>query len=49
MVSFMLGHTVAMPADLIAISTLLVPGLQRRSRFRTQYTGRTLRENLCDT
>jgi hypothetical protein len=25
---------------------LLVPELQRRGRFRTSYTGRTLRENL---
>jgi hypothetical protein len=25
----------------------LVPELQRRGRFRTAYTGRTLRENLA--
>jgi FMN-dependent oxidoreductase (nitrilotriacetate monooxygenase family) len=45
---FMLGHTVSMPVDLIAISDLLVPELQRRGRFRTEYTGRTLRENLAE-
>jgi FMN-dependent oxidoreductase (nitrilotriacetate monooxygenase family) len=45
---FMLGHTVALPADLIGIVDLLVPELQRRGRFRTEYKGRTLRENLSD-
>jgi hypothetical protein len=29
------------------IVDLLVPELQRRDRFRTGYTGRTLRENLA--
>ena len=29
------------------IVDLLVPELQRRGRFRTGYTGRTLRENLA--
>lgn len=46
---FMLGHTVSMPLDLIGIADLLVPELQRRGRFRTRYTGRTLRENLLDS
>jgi hypothetical protein len=46
---FMLGHTVSMPKDLIAIVDLLVPELQRRGRFRTAYSGRTLRENLAET
>jgi FMN-dependent oxidoreductase (nitrilotriacetate monooxygenase family) len=46
---FMLGHTVSMPKDLIAIVDLLVPELQRRGRFRTAYSGRTLRDNLADT
>jgi FMN-dependent oxidoreductase (nitrilotriacetate monooxygenase family) len=46
---FMLGHTVSMPGDLIGIVDLLVPELQRRGRFRTQYSGRTLRENLADS
>jgi FMN-dependent oxidoreductase (nitrilotriacetate monooxygenase family) len=45
---FMLGHVVSMPADLAAIADLLVPELQRRGRFRTEYRGATLRENLFD-
>jgi len=45
---FMLGHTVSMPADLIAIVDLLIPELQRRGRFRTAYHGRTLREHLSE-
>jgi alkanesulfonate monooxygenase SsuD/methylene tetrahydromethanopterin reductase-like flavin-dependent oxidoreductase (luciferase family) len=45
---FMLGHVVSMPRDLDAIVDLLVPELQRRGRFRTEYKGRTLRENLFD-
>jgi FMN-dependent oxidoreductase (nitrilotriacetate monooxygenase family) len=45
---FMLGHTVSMPADLIRIVDLLVPELQRRGRFRTRYTGRTLRDHLSE-
>ncbi len=45
---FMLGHIVSMPGDLIAIVDLLVPELQRRGRFRTEYKGRTLRENLAE-
>jgi FMN-dependent oxidoreductase (nitrilotriacetate monooxygenase family) len=45
---FMLGHTVSMPADLVRIVDLLVPELQRRGRFRREYAGRTLRENLFD-
>ena len=44
---FMLGHTVSLLADLIGIADFLVPELQRRGRFRTAYTGRTLRENLA--
>jgi alkanesulfonate monooxygenase SsuD/methylene tetrahydromethanopterin reductase-like flavin-dependent oxidoreductase (luciferase family) len=45
---FMLGHTVEMAVDLIGITDLLVPELQRRGRFRTEYRGRTLRENLAE-
>jgi FMN-dependent oxidoreductase (nitrilotriacetate monooxygenase family) len=45
---FMLGHVVSMPGDLAAIVELLVPELQRRGRFRREYKGRTLRENLFD-
>jgi len=46
---FMLGHIVSLPGDLQAIVDLLVPELQRRGRFRTEYQGRTLRENLLDS
>jgi FMN-dependent oxidoreductase (nitrilotriacetate monooxygenase family) len=45
---FMLGHVVSMPKDLIALVDLLVPELQRRGRFRREYRGATLRENLFD-
>jgi long-chain alkane monooxygenase len=45
---FMLGHVVSMPGDLAAIVDLLVPELQRRGRFRREYKGSTLRENLFD-
>jgi FMN-dependent oxidoreductase (nitrilotriacetate monooxygenase family) len=45
---FMLGHVVSMPHDLAAIADLLVPELQRRGRFRREYKGTTLRENLFD-
>jgi long-chain alkane monooxygenase len=45
---FMLGHVVSMPGDLAAIVDLLVPELQRRGRFRREYAGRTLRDNLFD-
>jgi FMN-dependent oxidoreductase (nitrilotriacetate monooxygenase family) len=43
---FMLGHPIVSPGDLIAYVDLLVPELRRRGRFRKEYTGRTLRENL---
>lgn len=46
---FMLGHTVALRHDLSGIVNLLVPELQRRGRFRTEYRGRTLRENLAES
>jgi FMN-dependent oxidoreductase (nitrilotriacetate monooxygenase family) len=45
---FMLGHVVAMPGDLIGLVDLLVPELQRRGRFRREYRGTTLRDNLFD-
>lgn len=45
---FMVSHPRATPRDLINIVDFLVPELQRRGRFRTRYTGRTLRENLLD-
>ena len=45
---FMLGHSQCGPRDqLQSIVDLLVPELQRRGRFRSAYTGRTLRENLA--
>jgi alkanesulfonate monooxygenase SsuD/methylene tetrahydromethanopterin reductase-like flavin-dependent oxidoreductase (luciferase family) len=45
---FMLGHTVSMPLDLVGVADLLVPELQRRGRFRTEYRYRTLKENMLD-
>jgi FMN-dependent oxidoreductase (nitrilotriacetate monooxygenase family) len=45
---FMLGHVVSMPGDLAAIVDLLVPELQRRGRFRREYNGSRLRDNLFD-
>jgi len=45
---FMLGHIISLPGDLIAIVDLLIPELQRRGRFRTEYSRRTLRENLAE-
>lgn len=44
---FMIRHSQGDQIDLLHnIVDLLVPELQRRGRFRTAYTGRTLRENL---
>jgi long-chain alkane monooxygenase len=43
---FMIAHPPATPRDLLNVVDFLVPELQRRGRFRTEYTGRTLRENL---
>lgn len=45
---FMIGQTIGVLSDLSAVVELLVPELQRRGRFRTEYQGRTLRENLAD-
>jgi alkanesulfonate monooxygenase SsuD/methylene tetrahydromethanopterin reductase-like flavin-dependent oxidoreductase (luciferase family) len=45
---FMLGHVVSMPFDLANIVDLLVPELQRRGRFRREYRGRTLKDNLFE-
>ena len=45
---FMLGHIVSLPDDLAAIVDLLVPELQRRGRFRTEYRTHTLRETLAE-
>ena len=46
---FMLGHITSLPDDLVAAVDLLVPELQRRGRFRTEYRYRTLRENLAES
>ena len=35
-----------LPRDLDAFVTLVIPELQRRGLFRTEYEGTTLRENL---
>jgi alkanesulfonate monooxygenase SsuD/methylene tetrahydromethanopterin reductase-like flavin-dependent oxidoreductase (luciferase family) len=43
---FMIAHPPATPRDLLNVVDFLVPELQRRGRFRTEYTGQTLMENL---
>ena len=45
---FMIGQSIAVMSDLAALVELLVPELQRRGRFRTEYRGRTLREHLAE-
>ena len=45
---FMIGQSIAVMADLQAVVDLLVPELQRRGRFRTEYGGGTLRETLAE-
>ena len=45
---FMISHPHATPHDLINVVDLLIPELQRRGRFRREYTGRTLKENLSE-
>ena len=45
---FMIAHPPATPRDLLDVVDYLIPELQRRERFRTSYTGKTLRENLAD-
>jgi alkanesulfonate monooxygenase SsuD/methylene tetrahydromethanopterin reductase-like flavin-dependent oxidoreductase (luciferase family) len=45
---FMLRHSQAEQIEALHnIVDLLVPELQRRGRFRTAYTGQTLRENMA--
>jgi FMN-dependent oxidoreductase (nitrilotriacetate monooxygenase family) len=44
---FMVAHPQASPRDLLNVVDFLVPELQRRGRFRTEYTGTTLMENLA--
>jgi hypothetical protein len=41
-----LDHIVSMPAGLIRSVNLLIPGLQRRGRFRIKCKGRILWPNL---
>jgi len=43
---FMIAHPQATPRELSAVDDFLLPELRRRGRFRTEYEGRTLRENL---
>jgi alkanesulfonate monooxygenase SsuD/methylene tetrahydromethanopterin reductase-like flavin-dependent oxidoreductase (luciferase family) len=44
---FMIAHPISTPRDLLNVTGYLVPELQRRGRFRTEYEGRTLKENLA--
>ncbi len=44
---FMIAHPQSTPRDLGNIVDFLVPELRRRGRFHTDYTGKTLRENLA--
>jgi len=37
---FMLAHPIATPRDFLNIVDYLIPELQRRGRFRTEYEGR---------
>lgn len=44
---FMIGHSQGEQRELLQnVVDLLIPELQRRGRFRTSYSGRTLRQNL---
>jgi alkanesulfonate monooxygenase SsuD/methylene tetrahydromethanopterin reductase-like flavin-dependent oxidoreductase (luciferase family) len=43
---FMVAHPQVTPRDLVDVVGLLIPELRRRGRFRTEYEGDTLRENL---
>src|SRR5882757_7112809 len=44
---FMIAHPMSTPGDLLNVVDLLVPELQRRGRFRREYEGGTLMENLA--
>lgn len=44
---FMFAHPQATPRDLLSVVDFLVPELRRRGRFRRDYEGGTLRENLA--
>jgi len=43
---FMFSHPVSTPRDLLSVVDFLVPELRRRGRFRNEYEGTTLRENM---
>ncbi len=43
---FMIAHPQSSPRDLLNVVDFLVPELQRRGRFRTEYEGATLKDNL---
>ncbi|MBV8534963.1 MAG: NtaA/DmoA family FMN-dependent monooxygenase [Alphaproteobacteria bacterium] len=44
---FMIAHPISTPRDLLNVTDFLVPELQRRGRFRTEYEGKMLKENLA--
>lgn len=44
---FMIAHPPGTPRDLLNVVDFLVPELQRRGRFRKEYEGKTLMENLA--
>ena len=43
---FMIAHPQSTPRDLLNVVDFLVPELQRLGRFRTEYEGTTLKDNL---
>jgi FMN-dependent oxidoreductase (nitrilotriacetate monooxygenase family) len=43
---FMIAHPQSTPRDLLNVVDFLVPELQRRGRFRTEYEGTMLKDNL---
>ena len=43
---FMIAHPQCTPRDLLNVVDFLVPELRRRGRFRSEYEGTTLRQNL---
>ncbi len=45
---FMIAHPPATPRDLLNVVDFLVPELQRRGRYRTEYTGTTMKDNLSN-
>jgi long-chain alkane monooxygenase len=43
---FVIAHPQSTPRDLLNVVDFLVPELQRRGRFRTEYEGTMLKDNL---